>query len=178
MTPTPPISRSTKRYFLFFMPSLRYSEKLQDAVDHNDEAYQCEEMSYCPYTGTTIITKIKMTQNWDSLGETLNEEEKQILAEIIGSPSLEGELLKKALTGPDLVSSIARKLAFTTITGIRLLLLKEFPSEKHGTFDTSEKVLNFIQEVLRFGASHVNRDRVFITGHQGSGKTSLTRSIR
>ena len=90
----------------------------------------------------------------------------------------QGEVLKKKWSGPDLVSSIARKLAFTTIPGIRPLLLQEFPSEKLGTFDTSEKVHNFIDEVLKFGASHVNRDRIFITGHQGSGKTSLSQSIR
>ena len=122
--------------------------------------------------------KIQITQNWDTFGETLNDEDQQILADIIGSTSLEGESLKKALSGPDLVSSIARKLAFKTIPGVRLLLDKEFPSEKLRTFDTSEKVLNFINDVLMFGASHVNRDRVFITGHQGSGKTSLMRSIR
>ena len=122
--------------------------------------------------------KRKITQNWDTFGETLNDEDQQILADIIGSTSLEGESLKKALSGPDLVSSIARKLAFKTIPGVRLLLDKEFPSEKLGTFDTSVKVLNFINEVLKFGSSHVNRDRVFITGHQGSGKSSLMRSIR
>ena len=155
----------------------RYTERLQRAVDHSDEEYQCE-ISPCIYTGTTIIEKRQITQNWDTLGETLNEREKLILADITGSPSLEEEMLKKALTGPDLVSSIARKLAFKLIPGIRILLDKEFPSEKLGTFDTSEKVLNFINEVLMFGASHVNRDRVFITGHQGSGKTSLSQSIR
>ena len=25
---------------------------------HSDEKYQCEEMSDCPYTGTTLINKI------------------------------------------------------------------------------------------------------------------------
>ena len=35
--------------------------KLQTAVAHSDEKYQCEEMSDCPYTGTTVINKIP----WD-----------------------------------------------------------------------------------------------------------------
>ena len=35
-----------------------YTEKLQAAVNHSDESYNCEEMSACPYTGTTIINKI------------------------------------------------------------------------------------------------------------------------
>ena len=36
----------------------RYTEKLQTAVDHSDEKYQCKKMSDCPYTGTTVIEKI------------------------------------------------------------------------------------------------------------------------
>ena len=86
--------------------------------------------------------------------------------------------LKSALTGTDVVSNILRKISFTAISELRPLLIKEFPSESLHTFDSTEKVLNFTQEVLKFGASHVNRDRIFITGHQGSGKTSLSHSIR
>ena len=33
------------------------TEELQTAVDHSDEKYKCEEMSDCPYTGTTVINK-------------------------------------------------------------------------------------------------------------------------
>ena len=34
------------------------SKKLQTAVAHSDEKYQCKEMSDCPYTGTTVMEKI------------------------------------------------------------------------------------------------------------------------
>ena len=34
------------------------TEELQTAVAHSDGKYQCEEMSDCPYTGTTVINKI------------------------------------------------------------------------------------------------------------------------
>lgn len=34
------------------------TEKLQAAVDHSDEKYQCRKMSDCPYTGTTVMEKI------------------------------------------------------------------------------------------------------------------------
>ena len=54
-------------------------EQLQTAVDHSDEKYQCEEMSDCPYTGTTLINKIpwgdypggepKSSEDPDGLGE-------------------------------------------------------------------------------------------------------------
>ena len=30
---------------------------LQAVVDHSEEKYQCEKMSDCPYTGTTVIEK-------------------------------------------------------------------------------------------------------------------------
>ena len=36
----------------------RYIKKLQTAVAHSDEKYQCKKMSDCPYTGTTVINKI------------------------------------------------------------------------------------------------------------------------
>ena len=32
-------------------------------VAHSDEKYQCEEMSDCPYTGTTLINK-KPWEDW------------------------------------------------------------------------------------------------------------------
>ena len=32
--------------------------KLQSAVAHSDEKYQCKEMSDCPYTGTNILQKV------------------------------------------------------------------------------------------------------------------------
>ena len=28
------------------------------ALNHSDERYECEKMSACPYTGTTLIEKI------------------------------------------------------------------------------------------------------------------------
>ena len=34
------------------------TEQLQTAVAHSDEKYQCEKMSDCPYTGTTVINNI------------------------------------------------------------------------------------------------------------------------
>ena len=44
------------------------SEKLQPAVDHSDEKYQCK-MSPCNYTGTNIINNIPWT------GEQVEQEE-------------------------------------------------------------------------------------------------------
>ena len=115
--------------------------------------------------------------------ETLNHLEIEFLKEMLKEAvDDDGEnfldTLKSALTGTDIVSNIMRKVAFTAISKLQSLLIKDFPSESLETFDTTEKVLKFTDEVLKFGASHVNRDRIFITGHQGSGKTSLSHSIR
>ena len=35
-----------------------FTDKLQSAVAHSDEKYQCKEMSDCPYTGTNILQKV------------------------------------------------------------------------------------------------------------------------
>ena len=34
------------------------TEELQAIADHNDYNYQCDQMSDCPYIGTSIINKI------------------------------------------------------------------------------------------------------------------------
>ena len=50
--------------------------KLQAAVDHADERHQCERMSDCPYTGTTVINKIP----WDD-GKIEKPEETETFSE-------------------------------------------------------------------------------------------------
>ena len=42
-------------------------------MNHSDESYNCEEMSPCPYTGTTIINKIDWG-DWPA-GETQEEDQ-------------------------------------------------------------------------------------------------------
>ena len=51
------------------------TEKLQTAVAHSDGKYQCEEMSDCPYTGTTVINK-EPWGDWPA-GEADGEEESE-----------------------------------------------------------------------------------------------------
>ena len=53
---------------------------LQTAVAHSDGKYQCEEMSDCPFTGTTLINKIPWG-DWpagENYGETSSEEDSEI----------------------------------------------------------------------------------------------------
>ena len=40
------------------------TEKLQTMVAHSDKNYKCKKMSDCPYTGTTLINKIKRPWVW------------------------------------------------------------------------------------------------------------------
>ena len=51
-------------------------EELQKALDHSNKNYQCEEVSDCSYTGTTIITKIP----WDD-GKIEKPEETETFSE-------------------------------------------------------------------------------------------------
>ena len=46
----------------------RDTKELQTAVAHSDGKYQCEEMSDCPYTGTTVINKISWG-DWPGRGD-------------------------------------------------------------------------------------------------------------
>ena len=49
---------------------------LQAIVDHSDEKYKCEEMSDCPYSGTTIINKIPWAGEKDQEDSKSNTERK------------------------------------------------------------------------------------------------------
>ena len=52
------------------------------AVDHSDKEYQCEEMSDCPYTGTTLIQKTPWRgEEASPLKEHMKEEEMTSLKE-------------------------------------------------------------------------------------------------
>ena len=59
------------------------TEELQTAVAHSDGKYQCEEMSDCPYTGTTIINKIPWTGEKDQEDSKSNTEGKHGLLDKI-----------------------------------------------------------------------------------------------
>ena len=112
----------------------------------------------------------------DILIGKLNDDEKDFLQKLINIQVAES--FEKALKGDDLISSIIRKIVYQRIPNVRPLLIKNFSSENLEYFDSREKVLSFIQNVLKTGASHGNRTRLNIMGHPGSGKTSLIQSIR
>ena len=54
-----------------------YTEKLQAMVNHSDESYNCEEMSACPYTGTSIINKIPWGDGTANVDESDSEGERR-----------------------------------------------------------------------------------------------------
>ena len=151
---------------LYYVAVCTAPEDLRNYPKPSDERKRNEEVRSGPNS----------TLSW----EDLTDFEREFLEKITRVSNKENETvdLKKALTGNGLVPSIVRKLAFYVVRQLRPILREEFPSESLETFDTSEKIRSNIKDFLKFGASHVKRDRVFITGHQGSGKTSLIQSIR
>ena len=112
----------------------------------------------------------------DILIGSLNDDEKDFLQKLINIQVAES--FEKALKGDDLISSIIRKIVYQRIPNVRPLLIKNFSSENLEYFDSREKVLSFIENVLKTGASQGNRTRLNMMGHPGSGKTSLIQSIR
>ena len=54
------------------------TKELQPAVEHSDGKYQCEKMSACPYTDTTIINKIPWAGKG---GHTLVEVQAEVMKE-------------------------------------------------------------------------------------------------
>ena len=56
------------------------TKELQTAVAHSDDKYQCERMSDCPYTGTTVINKIPWG-NCPAVEDGETEEEETVTEE-------------------------------------------------------------------------------------------------
>ena len=94
-------------------------------------------------------------------------------------PLLRIENVEQVLSGKSLVSSVLRMIAYQTFPGMRTTLDTFFQSEVRFLGDGAEaRIIHFIEDVIKFGATSVRRERLFMVGHQGSGKTSLVHSLR
>ena len=65
------------------------TKELQAAVKHSEDIYKCEEMTDCPYTGTTLITKIP----WESHNPAIEEDretDSEEESETAGRPDFPG----------------------------------------------------------------------------------------
>ena len=76
----------------------RDTGKLQAIVNHSDESYNCEEMSPCPYTGTTIINKIPWAgEAGDTQEEDRETEESDNKSQALFDLKSENRKLRKKL---------------------------------------------------------------------------------
>ena len=100
------------------------------------------------------------------------------MRKLVGECGL-ADSIEEALSGKSVVSIILRMIAYQTVPAVRDTLDKDFPSEvRYKGEDGDEQIINFIQDVIKFGATSVRKERIFFVGHQGSGKTSLAHSLR
>ena len=83
--------------------------------------------------------------------------------------------------GGDIISTVIRLILYILCVDIRPSLEKEFPGDQYKTINTIMKVITYLKDIMQSGSSSVSRDRrsrLFITGHQGCGKSSLIHYLR
>ena len=79
----------------------------------------------------------------------------------------------------DVISTVVRLVLYILIQDVRQSLKIEFPEDQYVTFNSIEKVITYLKDMI--GSNRANgtkRCRLFITGHQGCGKSSLIHYLR
>ena len=84
--------------------------------------------------------------------------------------------IEEVVTGNSVISSVLRMIAYQQYPDSRTTLTEYFPFDLK--LVEKARVISFMEDVLKFGAASVRKERLFVVGHQGSGKTSLVHSIR
>ena len=84
--------------------------------------------------------------------------------------------IEEAVTGNSVMSSVLRMISYQQYPDSRTTLTEIFPFDLQ--FLESSRIVNFMEDVIKFGAGSVRKERLFVVGHQGSGKTSLIHSVR
>ena len=84
--------------------------------------------------------------------------------------------IEEAVTGNSVISSILRMISYQQYPDSRITLAEGFPFDLQ--FLESSRIISFMEDVIKFGAGSVRKERLFVIGHQGSGKTSLVHSVR
>ena len=93
-------------------------------------------------------------------------------------PELELQIgdIEEAVTGNSVISSVLRMISYQQYPDSRTTLAEKFPFDLQ--FLEPSRIVSFMEDVIKFGAGSVRKERLFVVGHQGSGKTSLVHSVR
>ena len=83
--------------------------------------------------------------------------------------------IEEVVTGNSVISSILRMISYHQYPDSRTTLAEKFPFDVQ--FLESSRIISFMEDVIKFGAGSVRKERLFVVGHQGSGKTSLVHSV-
>ena len=84
--------------------------------------------------------------------------------------------IEEVVTGNSVISSVLRMISYQQYPDSRTTLAEKFPFDLQ--FFESSRIISFMEDVIKFGAGSVRKERLFVVGHQGSGKTSLVHSVR
>ena len=84
--------------------------------------------------------------------------------------------IEEIVTGNSITSIVLRMILYQRYPNHRAYLSENFPLDFK--FVEESRIISFMEDVIKFGAGSVRKDRLFVVGHQGSGKTSLVHSIR
>ena len=52
------------------------------------------------------------------------------------------------------------------------------PNIPFEALNSADRIMNYIQDIIKSGSKCLRRKRIFTVGHQGSGKSSLLHSMR
>ena len=114
--------------------------------------------------------------NWEDFYWPQSSELSTSIRELIQHDLELEPLLEKIEDSNSIISSILRMICYQKYPNTRTTLSENFPFDLK--FVEKSRMISFMEDVIKFGAGSVRKERVFVVGHQGSGKTSLVHSVR
>ena len=132
-------------------------------------------------TGAAGVTRVKRLTRGDRTKEEKNIGEhvlNQMRKFIQQDPQLQLLIgnIEEVFSGSSIISSVLRMISYQQYPDSRAILTENFPFDLK--FVQEWRMKSFMEDVIKFGAGSVRKERLFVVGHQGSGKTSLVHSVR
>ena len=91
------------------------------------------------------------------------------------------QTITEMLLREDVIATVIKMILCNISEDIRSSLKKEFPDHHFEVFNSLNKVFTYLKDIIQSGSGSINRtkrSRLFITGNQGCGKSSLTHYLR